>query len=90
MVLALRTPQQVKCPEALDLVEMRLTRVTHKSSKALRSSLITLKRFTAMNIFDVSKVRFFSTRSQLYRFLIGMPAILDNVSWSFSPKLQAL
>jgi hypothetical protein len=26
MVVALRTPQQVKCPEALDLVEMRLTR----------------------------------------------------------------
>jgi hypothetical protein len=28
MVVALRTPQQVKCPEALDLVEMRLTRHT--------------------------------------------------------------
>src|SRR5208283_1545492 len=26
MVLAFWTPQQVKCPEALDLVEMRLTR----------------------------------------------------------------
>ena len=60
MVVAFWTPQQVKCPEALDLVETRLT-FTHKSSKALRSSLMTLKRFMAMNIFDVSEVWVFST-----------------------------
>jgi len=43
-----------------------------------------------MNIFDVSKVRFFSTSFQFYQFLISLPVILDNVSWNFPPKLQAL
>jgi hypothetical protein len=51
---------------------------------------MTLKRFMAMNIFDVSEVWFFSTRFQLYQFLIALPAILDNISWNFAPKLQAL
>ena len=88
MVLAFWTPQQVKCPEALDLVEMRLTR-RPQSSKALRSSLMTLKRFMAMNIFGFSEVWFFSTRFQLYQFLIALPAILDNFSGNFPPKLQA-
>jgi hypothetical protein len=58
MVLALRTPQQVKCPEALDLVEMRLT-CHPQIFKALRSSLMTLKRFMAMNI-DFAEVWFSS------------------------------
>jgi hypothetical protein len=35
-------------------------------------------------------VWFFSARFQLYQFLLALPAILDNVSWNFSPKLQAL
>jgi hypothetical protein len=53
MLLALWTPQQVKCPEALDLVEMRLTR-----------------------------------RTQILDGVVFL--LLDNVSWSFLPKLQAL
>jgi hypothetical protein len=35
-------------------------------------------------------VWFFSTRFQLYQFLIALPVILDNFNWCFSPKLQAL
>ena len=60
MVLALRTPQQVKRAEAIDLAEMRLTR-RPQILEALRSSLMTLKRFMAMNIFDVTEVWVFST-----------------------------
>jgi hypothetical protein len=50
---------------------------------------MTLKRFMAMNIFGFSEVWFFSTRFQLYQFLIALPAILDNFSGNFPPKLQA-
>jgi len=38
----------------------------------------------AMNIFDLSEVWFFSTRFQLYQFLIALPAILDNFSHGIS------
>jgi hypothetical protein len=89
MVLAFWPAQQVKCLEALDLPRCD-SRITHKSSKALLSSLITLKRFMAMNIFDVSEAWVFSTRFQLYQFLIALPVILDNFSWNVPPKLQAL
>ena len=89
MVLAFWTAQQVKCLEALDLAEIRLT-CHPQISKALRSSLMTLKRFMAMNIFDLSELWFFSTRFRLYQFLIALPVILDNFSRNFSPKLQAL
>jgi hypothetical protein len=58
--------------------------------RRINGNLITLKRFMAMNIFDVSEVWFFSTSFQFYQFLIALPAILDNFSWSFSPKLEAL
>jgi hypothetical protein len=47
---------------------------------------MTLKRFMAMNIFNFSAVWFFSTRFQLYQFLIALLVILDNFSWCFSPK----
>ena len=89
MVLAFWTPQQVKCPEALDLVEMRLTRHP-QILEGFAFLLDDLETVHGDEHFDVSKVRLFSARFQLYRFLIGMAAILDNVSWSFSPKLQAL
>jgi hypothetical protein len=56
VVLAFWTPQQVKCTEALTSSRYDW-RVTHKSSKVLRSSLMTLKRFMAMNIFILSKLR---------------------------------